>query len=285
MLENNCKCSGEDKLGVEDVRACGHPLYVASAKRFIRCVEESRVPTSWKTWNTVLLHKKGDKEDLGNYRPISLLPVLYKVFTRPLLARIRRTLRKLSQYVEQVGFRRGFSTIDHIATCTRIIEACREHQMPLVMTFIDYCKAFDSVEYHTAWESLLEQGVERNYVDVLKDCYSNCTTKFRPFNRPIVVPIKKGVRQGDPISSNLFSAVLEPVIRKCDWDDFGVNVIGRMINHLRFADDIVLLSHTPQEAERMVRQLDKVGKKVGLQLHAKKTENMRNRFAARQQSG
>ncbi|EYC26367.1 hypothetical protein Y032_0010g1118 [Ancylostoma ceylanicum] len=92
--------------------------------------------------------------------------------------------------------------------------------MPLVMTFIDYCKAFDSVEHHTVWESLLEQGVERKYVDVLKGCYSNCTTRFRPFNRPIVVQIKKGVRQGDPISPNPFSAVSESVIRSCDWDDF-----------------------------------------------------------------
>ncbi|EPB69168.1 hypothetical protein ANCCEY_11746 [Ancylostoma ceylanicum] len=45
-----------------------------------------------------------------------------------------------------------------------------------------------------------------------------------------------------------------------------------MLNHLRFADDIVLLTHTPQEAERMVRQLGEVGKKVGLQLNAKKTK-------------
>ncbi|EPB67967.1 reverse transcriptase [Ancylostoma ceylanicum] len=225
----------------------------------------------------VALLEKSDKEDLDNYRPISLLSILYKVFTPCLLARIRRTLEE-AQPVEQAGFRRSFSTIDHIATCTRIIEACREHQMPLIMTFIDYCKALDSVEHHTVWESLLEQGVERKYVDVLKDCYPNRTTKFRPFNRPIVGPIKKGVRQGDPISPNLFSAVLESVIRKCDWDDFGVNINRRMLNHLRFAD-IVLLTHTPQEAERMVRQLEEVGKKVGLRLNAKKTKVMRNRFA------
>ncbi|EPB79218.1 hypothetical protein ANCCEY_01641 [Ancylostoma ceylanicum] len=113
------------------------------------------------------------------------------------------------------------------------------------MTIIDCCKAFDSVEHHTVWKSLLEQGVERKYVDLLKDSYSNCTTKFRPINRPMVVPIKKGVRQGDPISPNLFPAVLESVIRKRDWDYFGVNVNGRMLNHLRFADVIVLLTHTP----------------------------------------
>ncbi|KAL6731510.1 hypothetical protein Aduo_002365 [Ancylostoma duodenale] len=143
-----------------------------------------------------------------------------------------------------------------------MIEACREHQVPLVMTFIDYCKAFDSMKHHTVWESLLEQGVEQKYVDVLKDCYSNCTTTFRPFIRPIVVPIKEDVRQGDPISPNLFSAVLESVIRKSDWDEYGVNVNGRMLKHLRFADDIVLLTHRPQEAEQMVRQLNEEDRKT-----------------------
>ncbi|KAL6727183.1 hypothetical protein Aduo_009080 [Ancylostoma duodenale] len=139
------KCSGEDKLVAEDVKACGRPLYVALARRCTRYVEESRVPTAWKTSNTVLLHKKGDKEDLDNYRPISLLPVLYKVFTRCLLARIRRTLEE-AQPTEQAGFRRSFSTIDHIATCTRMIEACRENQVPLVMTFTDYC---NSIQWST----------------------------------------------------------------------------------------------------------------------------------------
>ncbi|EYB85833.1 hypothetical protein Y032_0290g1548 [Ancylostoma ceylanicum] len=277
-LMPNGRCGGEDKLVAEDIKACGHPLYVALARRFTRYVREARVPTSWQTSKTILLHKKGDKEDLNNYRPITLLPVLYKIFTRCLLARIRRTLEE-AQPIEQAGFRGGYSTIDHIGTCTRVIEACAEHQVPLVMVFIDYCKAFDSVEHHAVWRSLLEQGIEQQYVDVLKNCYSSCTTMFRPFSRTITVPIRRGVRQGDPISPSLFSAVLESVIRKCSWDGQGININGRMLNHFRFADDIVVLTHTPQEAEQMIQQLNEEGKKAGLHLNIAKTKVMRNRFA------
>ncbi|RCN35382.1 hypothetical protein ANCCAN_18749 [Ancylostoma caninum] len=57
------------------------------------------------------------------------------------------------------------------------------------------------------------------------------------------------------------------MIRKCNWDEYGVNVNGRM-----FADEIVPLTNTPQEAGQMVRQLNQEGKKVGLQLNAKKTK-------------
>ncbi|XGW27577.1 hypothetical protein V3C99_007853 [Haemonchus contortus] len=131
------KAPGKDGISVELLQACGPPLYRTLARRYTRYLAECTVPTAWKQSSTVLLFKKGDKEDLANYRPITLLPVLYKVFTRCILARIRRTLEE-AQPVEQAGFRRNFSTLYHIATCRRLIEASREHRLPLVMTFIDY---------------------------------------------------------------------------------------------------------------------------------------------------
>ncbi|XGW03199.1 hypothetical protein V3C99_014864, partial [Haemonchus contortus] len=133
-------------------------------------------------WNSMLLHSWNGR-NLDNVllrsvqRPITLLPLLYNVFTRCILARIRRTLEE-AQSVEQAGFRRNFSTLDHIATCRRLIEASREHRLPLVMTFIGYKKAFDSVEPVKVLEALEEQGIERIYVDVLRECYSHCTTVF-----------------------------------------------------------------------------------------------------------
>ncbi|XGW34435.1 hypothetical protein V3C99_018375, partial [Haemonchus contortus] len=128
---------------------------------------------------TILLFKKGDKGDLDNYRPITLLPVINKVFTRCLLARIRRKLDE-AQPVEQAGFRRKFSTLDHIITCCRIIEAAREHHEPLKLTFIDYQKAFDSIEREKIWSVLNEQGIDPRYTEILKECYSGCVTVFRP---------------------------------------------------------------------------------------------------------
>uniref|UniRef100_A0A7I4YXJ4 Reverse transcriptase domain-containing protein n=1 Tax=Haemonchus contortus TaxID=6289 RepID=A0A7I4YXJ4_HAECO len=184
-------------------------------------------------------------------RTITLLPVLCKLLTRCILARIRSTLEE-AQPVEQAGFRRNFSTLDHIATCRRLIEASRGHRLPLVMTFIDYKKAFNSVEPLKVWEALEEQGVERIYVDVLRECYSHCTTVFHPFYNDVVVAVWRGVRQGDPKSPNLFPACLEHVIRRCNCD-FGVNIDGVRLNHLRFADDIVLITDSPEHASETLR--------------------------------
>ncbi|KIH60190.1 hypothetical protein ANCDUO_09565 [Ancylostoma duodenale] len=129
---------------------------------FSRYLAKCEVPVAWKRSSTILLFKKRDKEDLENYRPVTLVVVLYKVFTHCLLTRIRRTLDE-AQPVEQAGFRRKFSTLDHIITCCRLIETAPEYQEPLVLTFVDYKKAFDSMEPAKVWKALEEQGVEQRY--------------------------------------------------------------------------------------------------------------------------
>ncbi|KAK6767156.1 hypothetical protein RB195_026466 [Necator americanus] len=111
------------------------------------------VPKQWKTSKTVLLYKKGDPHDIGNYRPICLLSVIYKLFTRVILNRIEKVLDE-GQPCEQAGFRKGFSTIDHIHTVSKLIEVSREYKMPLCLTFIDLKKAFDSVETEAVVEAL-----------------------------------------------------------------------------------------------------------------------------------
>ncbi|KIH45764.1 hypothetical protein ANCDUO_24190 [Ancylostoma duodenale] len=120
--------------------------------------------------STTLLFKKGDKEDLENYRPITLLPVLCKVFTHCILTRIRRTLDE-AELIEQARFRCKFSTLDHIITCCRLIEAAGGYQEPQVPTLIVYKKAFDSVEPAKVWKALEEQGIEMWYMKVLSECY------------------------------------------------------------------------------------------------------------------
>ncbi|KAK6757204.1 hypothetical protein RB195_015184 [Necator americanus] len=138
---------GPDFISADFLRAGGHPLRVIFAAHMTSYLQKERIPDQWKTSRTVLIHRKGDREDLRNYRPICLLSVLYKVFTKIILTRISRTLDE-AQPQEQAGFRQGFSCLDHIQTVSRVIEVCREYRLPLVLTFVDYEKAFDS-EYNT----------------------------------------------------------------------------------------------------------------------------------------
>ncbi|KAE9412776.1 hypothetical protein Angca_005479, partial [Angiostrongylus cantonensis] len=103
-----------------------------------------KVPSQWKSRKTALLLKKGDLQDIGNFRPICLLFFAYELFTQVILNRINRTLDK-GQPCDQAGFQKGFSTMDHIHTLTRLIKAPRKYKRPLCLTFIDLEKAFDSI--------------------------------------------------------------------------------------------------------------------------------------------
>ncbi|KAE9412568.1 hypothetical protein Angca_009450, partial [Angiostrongylus cantonensis] len=229
----------------------------------------------WRTSRIVIPPKKGDGKDLRNYRPICLLNVLYKPFTKIILSRMSRTLDE-AQPVEQAGFRKGFCCMDHIQTESRVIEVCREYHLPLVLTFVDYEKTFDSVETNAILSALVDKGVDPSYIRTLSDCYWNCTTEIQLFHRPLTLPIGKGVRQGDTISPKLFSAALQWIMKSLDWDQKGIRTDGKFLSNFRFADDIVIFSRNTSETEMMINELNEEGIKIGLRINRKKTQFMKN---------
>ncbi|KAK6729601.1 hypothetical protein RB195_006570 [Necator americanus] len=266
---------GPDFISADFLRAGGHPLHVILAAHMTSYLQKERIPDQWKTSRTVLIHKKGDREDLRNYRPICLLSVLYKIFTKIILTRISRTLDE-AQPQEQAGFRQRFSCLDHIQTVSRVIEVCREYRLPLVLTFVDYEKAFDSVETNAMLSALVDQDVDASYVRTLANCYERYTTRIQLFHRPLTIPIGKGVRQGDTISPKLFTAALQWIMKSLSWEERGIRVDGRFLSNLRFTDDIVLFSSSTNEAETMLNELNEAGKRIGLRINRKKTQFMKN---------
>ncbi|KAK6751078.1 hypothetical protein RB195_002821 [Necator americanus] len=247
MSVRNRTAPGPDRIRPKHLKSLPPVLINTLARLFTRYLSECKVPKQWKTSKTVLLYKKGDPHDIGNYRPICLLSVIYKLFTRVILNRIE-------------------NTIDHIHTVSKLIEVSREYKIPLCLTFIDLKKAFDSVETEAVVEVLDNQGVPTQYIKVLRELYSNFTTGISPFYKNIIIDVKRGVRQGDTISPKIFTATLENAMRKLEWDDMGVKVDGRQLHHLRFADDIVLVTPSISQAERMLTEFDETCGCIGLQL-------------------
>ena len=88
-------------------------------------------------------------------------------------------------------------------------------------------------------------------------------------------PIHRGVRQGDPLSPKLFTAVMEEVFKKADISE-GVNVDGGNLTNLRFADDVVLFNETTRQMEKHLNSLNSESLKVGLEIHKGKTKYTTN---------
>jgi hypothetical protein len=85
------------------------------------------------------------------------------------------------------------------------------------------------------------------------------------------------VRQGDVISTKLFTAALEDVFKLLDWRGFGININGEYMTHLRFADGIVVMAETLEDLSTMLEDLNRVSKQqVGLKMNMDKTKIMSN---------
>ncbi|XGW18240.1 hypothetical protein V3C99_002677 [Haemonchus contortus] len=202
----------------------------------------------------------------------------YKLFTKIILNRLERQLDEY-QPVEQAGFRKSFCCMDHIHTITQLIERAREYKQPLLLCFIDYAEAFDSVEHNSVWNTLHHAGVDPCFINLLEQCNTDTFTTIRMFQRELRVPIEKGVRQGDTISPKLFTTALNHAMLQLDWDDKGINIDGRKLSNLRFADDIVLISQNREELQQIVEELDDVSKAIGHTMNRSKTMVMRNEWA------
>ncbi|KAK6757004.1 hypothetical protein RB195_015062 [Necator americanus] len=148
--------------------------------------------------------------------------------------------------------------------------------MPLCLTIVELKKAFDSVKTEAVIEALDNHCVPTQHIRVPLKLYSNLTARISPFYKNIIIDVKRGVRQGDTISPKISTATLENAMRKLEWDDVGVKFDGQQLHHLRFADDIELITLSISQAEQMPTEFDETYGCIGLQLDPQMTMFMRN---------
>ena len=109
------------------------------------------------------------------------------------------------------------------------------------------------------------------YIEILKDIYTDSSVTVHLHKESEKIRIKRGVRQGDTISPKLFTATLESIFRRLNWENKGVKIDGEFLSNLRFADDIFLCTETPQELQQMLQELSDESKRMGLKMNIAKT--------------
>ena len=133
---------------------------------------------------------------------------MYKIFSRVLCNRLSEFIIP-GQGVEQAAYRKGHSTEDHLLTVAMVVEKSRVYCMPLWMALVDFAKAFDKVEHTSLFKVLEQQGVPKPYCALLRHLYADQTACVHTGIKSRSFKISRGVKQGDPISSMLFTAVMQ----------------------------------------------------------------------------
>ena len=282
------KAGGLDKIPSQVAKALAHDHRRFLAEEFQKLANsEAHKPASrpdtWNVAQVVMLAKKKGATQLGDHRPISLLPQIQKIYSRWLPSQIAEHAdRKIPPTQHGFRSRRQCSEIHHILG--RLREEGQEWRASFVVIKLDISKAFDNFFRSAIFKALrtidchprAAWAVARELIGTAlhPSLFGICT------DRP--VPTTRGVRQGAPDSGVLFclavSVALQPVLEKWAKLGYGLRVgrAGELTNYLSFADDTLLIASTVDQALTMYADLVETLKSVGLDINEAKSQHITN---------
>ena len=266
---------GLDYIYSEYLKAGGETLVNALLHLFNLILITSSVPQAFKEALIVVLFKKGSRQDCGNYRPISLLSHVYKLFISIIASRVKDDLYA-SFPASQAAYQPGRGTIEQIIALEQIIEKSIEFNNPVYIAFIDFTKAFDSVKLPCLWKLLECTSINKRYINLLKQTYDKSTAAIKiDIGISRHVNILKGVKQGDILSALLFCIVIASIILKTEEEcNSGFSIGGQLLSNLSYADDIAAVNSSSQELQKYLHALARHSAEVGLFVNVSKTKCM-----------
>jgi exonuclease III len=255
----NGKATGGDGIPPEFLKYGGDSMANSLCTLFNWILDAGHTPEQWGKALVILLYKKGDPTDPGNYRGISLLDVVGKVFTRLVAQRIEVAVKDIIVR-EQAGFTEGKGCTEHIYVLDRIIQARKKEGKNTYLFFLDVRKAFDTVWRDGLLYKLWQAGVRGKLWRIIKAMYAdNFSAILLDGKASRWFKILQGVRQGDSASPCLFKVFINELAVELKAMNLGVS-LGTSLERLQallFADDIVLLADSLEDLQRMI---DKVAR-------------------------
>jgi hypothetical protein len=165
-----------------------------------------------------------------------------------------------------------------IVTLRIIVEQSMEYQSPLYLLFVDYERAFDSIDRKCMWTALTNKGLPHKFVNLIKEGYNGY--KCRILHEGTLseeFETSTGVRQGCILSPLLFLVVIDEVLKTTVQDKKRglMWTFEENLEDLDFADDICLLSQNGKQLQEKIDHLSRTSEKAGLKINKIKTKIMR----------
>ena len=291
------KSPGPDGILPEIVVFGGDALRDYLLEIFNTFWETDNIPAELVNPNICILFKKGDRSECGNYRGISLLSTIGKVIADIVLQRIQTLLPNV--YPEsQYGYRSGRGTVDGIFTLRQLMEKTREQQCHLYIGFIDFTKAFDTVDRPLLLAILEKIGCPPKLVSLIRMLYTNVEARLIIDGElSNLFYYNSGVKQGcklAPTFFGIYAAILlwiafkdikhehSVLIRfRTDGKFFDLRrlkakskVFLEYLREAQYADDIAIVSNTGPGLQSLLTSYNRTSIRFGLKINVKKTETM-----------
>ncbi|XP_046651115.1 uncharacterized protein LOC124342196 [Daphnia pulicaria] len=231
------------------------------------------IPACWKSARTIPVYKKGPTDDYGNFRPISLLSTIYKLFSSSIASRLTAVASDNDWLsFEQKGFLPGVHGIqEHTMLLESAIEQAKLKKSRLTICWLDLANAFGSLPHDFLHQLFQSLPIPTELRDILTDIYTNSIFQFVVNKELVTVHPTSGVRQGDGLSSIIFNLAAEPLIRCAkDPTNQGFNLFGSLLKATAYADDLSLIGSSPDQLQPTLDAMLSVAAKLGLRFNVAK---------------
>ena len=225
---------------------------------FNKILQEGCFPQLWREAIIFPILKGGSPHEPSNYRGISLLCSLSKIFTKLINNRLVMWADENNvRHEEQAGYRKNYSTVDQIFTLQCLVQKylCKKKGRCYVI-FVDFSKAFDAIPHLLLWFKLINTGIHGRVLKVLRSMYLALKSCVRtPEGITNCFECNTGTRQGCMLSPFLFILYIGELIDMLDelgCHSIYVNEDAKNIMIFLYADNMALIADTVGRLQRMI---------------------------------
>jgi hypothetical protein len=270
---------------------------------FNTCLKYGKIPFAWKKSKTILIYKKGDPMDVGNWRPIAISRTIYRLYTALLAERLTNwMIQNNVLHKSQKGFLPHDGVFEHNYLLQRSIDNALNAGEDICVGLLDVAGAFPGVPHEALTESLQSEGAGDKITEIVTDIYTDATTSFiTAEGETDEVNIEAGIKQGCAMSGGLFNLAINPIVKRVQDDSQQQQQPEGAETHKNpaadthenpatddaaaintaptdpkktgttYADDLGLIDPTPEGLQARISLADELMRKISLKLKPEKS--------------
>ncbi len=273
---NTGKSPGSDGLTVAFYKKFWGVLKEPLHACLLQGIQRGSLTSSQQRSIVRLIQKKGkDTSLIKNWRPISLMNVDSKIFSRTITARLEKVLGSLCSE-EQLAFVKGRNIVEGIRLIDYAITSREQENKQGYIVAFDFEKAFDSINHDYIYQVLQNLNFPEEFIHMIRTLYNGANSSV--INNAMATPsfmLERSCRQGDCLSPYLFILAIEPLIRAIKSSEAIAGFpdpTGKKFKVSVYADDMTGFVNNEEELCTLLNIMEDFGKFSGLKLNVDKTE-------------